>query len=72
MTFNHKRTLLVVLLLFLIASGANYYLSLGVLPRVAGLIMVLGIILTIVFIARFAPTREEIEDHRRRRRERRQ
>jgi hypothetical protein len=62
-TYNKKRIVAVALLLFVVFSAANYYLSLGILPRYAGLIMMSGVLVVLVFISRFAPTRKEFEEN---------
>jgi hypothetical protein len=64
-TYNKKRLVAAVLLAFIVLAAANYDLSLGILPRYAGLIMMLGVLMTLVYISRFAPTQEEFEEYRR-------
>lgn len=66
-TYNKKRIVAALLLIFIVFSTANYYLDLGIFPRFAKLIMLLGVLMILIFAFRFAPTREESEEHRRRR-----
>lgn len=63
-TYNKKRIVAVFLLLLLILSAANYYWSLGVFPKFARLIMILDLLIMLVYMARFAPTRKEFEEYR--------
>lgn len=63
-TYGKKRVAAACLLLFIVLSAANYYLSLGVFPRYAGLIMLLGVLMILVYVSRFRPTREEFDEHR--------
>lgn len=67
-TYNKKRIVAVHLLLFFVLSAANYYLSLGIFPRFAKLIMIFGMAMLLVYIVRFAPTREEFEEYRKKKR----
>lgn len=67
-TYNKKRIVAALLLLFILLAVVNYYLGLGIFPRFAKLIMLLGVLVILIFALRFAPTREEFEEHRRRRR----
>jgi hypothetical protein len=62
-TYNKKRIVAVALLLFVVFSAANYYLSLGIFPRYAGLIMMSGVLIVLVYISRFAPARKEFEEN---------
>jgi len=64
MTYNQKRIVAALLLVFVALAGANYYLGFGILPTYAKLIMLLGVLLTLVFVGRFGPTRDEMERHR--------
>jgi uncharacterized membrane protein len=66
MTYNRKRLVAGLLLLFNISSGANYYLNLGFFPRFAKPLMMLAVLATLVYIMRFGPTRDEMERHRNR------
>jgi hypothetical protein len=66
MTYNRKRLVAGLLLLLVVASGANYYLNLGFIPRFAKLLMMFVVLATLVYIVRFGPTRDEMERHRNR------
>ena len=72
MTYNCKRVVAVLLLLYMIFATANYYLDLGVLPRFAKLLALLGALMVLVYVSRFVPTREEIAEHRRKTAEKQQ
>lgn len=72
MTYNQKRLIAAVLLLFIALAAANYYLNLGILPKFAKLIMMLGVLMVLIYICLFGPTREEMEEHRRKNGARRQ
>jgi len=63
-TYNQKRIISALLLAFVASAGANYYFELGIFPRFSKLIMMLGVLLTLVFVFRFGPTRQEMEEHR--------
>jgi hypothetical protein len=66
MTYNNrKRLIAAALLLYLIFAMANYYLNLGVLPKFAGLMVLVGVLLVLVYISRFGATRKGIEEIRR-------
>jgi hypothetical protein len=64
MTYNQKRIVAALLLVFVALAGANYYFGFGILPRYAKLIMLLGVLLTVIYVGRFGPTRDEMEKHR--------
>jgi hypothetical protein len=64
MTYNQKRIVAAMLLLFVAFAGANYYFGFGVFPRYAKLIMLFGVLLTLVYVFRFGPTRDEMEKHK--------
>lgn len=69
MTYNQKRLVAVALLLFVVLSAANYYLNLGILPRLAKFLVMFGVLMVLVYIFRFGPTREEMEEYRRKKKE---
>ena len=64
MSYTQKRIVAALLSVFVALAGANYYLGFGIFPRYAKLIMLLGVLLTLVFVGRFGPTRDEMERHR--------
>jgi hypothetical protein len=64
MTYNQKRLVAALLLLLVVSSGANYYFDLGFFPRFAKLLMMLVVLVTLVYVMRFGPTRDEMERHR--------
>ena len=68
MTYKSKRLLAGLLLIFNVATAANYYLNLSYLPRFAKLFMMSGVLMTLVYVFRFEPTREEMEGYRRNKR----
>jgi hypothetical protein len=70
MTYNRKRLVAVLLLLYVIFTAANCYFGLGVLPRFAKQLMLLGVFMVLICVPGIIPTRGEIEEHRRKTRER--
>lgn len=72
MAYKYKIVVLLMLMLLVVLTAANVYLGLGVFPRFAKLMLILSVLAGLVFVTRFAPRREEIKEHRRRRKERRQ
>jgi len=53
-----------LLLLLLLAAGANYYLNLGFLPRLAGLLMTLPMLGILVLATRYRHIPDETERHK--------
>ena len=72
MTYNQKRIIGALLLVFVVFAGANYYFGFGILPRFAKLIMMFSVLLTLVYVGRFGPTRQEIDEYRKKKREKQQ
>lgn len=64
-TYNKKRVAAAFLLAFLIFAAANWHFEF-VFPRFARFIVGLGVVMVVVYYARFFPTRQDFEDHRRR------
>jgi hypothetical protein len=58
---NRHRLIAVLLLLYLIFAAANYYLNLGVFPKFAKLIVLLGVLMVLVYVSRFGVTQKDIE-----------
>lgn len=63
MTRKQRTVIAWVLLLLLIATGANYYLDLGFLPRFARLLMSLPILGIFVLGTRYRYIPEDTERH---------
>ena len=72
MTYIQKGVIAALLFVFVALAGANYYFGLGIFPRFAKLIMMFSILLTLVYVGRFGPTRQEMEEHKSKRRAKQQ
>lgn len=62
-TYIKKRIIEVLLFAFILLSGANYYLNLGIFPRYAGLMMMLGVLMILIYAFRFRRTPEERKEY---------
>lgn len=63
-TYNKKRIIAALLLTFIVLAGANYCFG-WFFPELAKPVAAIGVLAVLVFMTRFAPTREEFEEHRR-------
>jgi hypothetical protein len=63
MTRKQRTFIAWLLLLLLLAMGANYYLNLGFLPRFASLLMILPILGISVLATRYRYIPDEAERH---------
>lgn len=64
MTRKQRTFIAWVLLLLLLATGANYYLNLGFLPRFASLLMTLPMLGILVMATRYRYIPDETERHK--------
>ena len=63
MTRKQRTFIAWMLLLLLLATGANYYLNLGFLPKFAGLLMNLPMLGILVLATRYRYIPDETERH---------
>lgn len=63
-TYAKKRLVAALLLIFVVLAGANYGFS-WFLPKFAKLISAVSVLAVLIFVVRFAPTRDEFEKHKR-------
>jgi uncharacterized membrane protein len=64
MTYKGKRILAMTLLVVLLVTSGGYYFGSGLLSRVSGAISMACVLLGLVYMMRFAPTQDEIDEHK--------
>lgn len=64
LTYKRKRLIAVVLFVVLLLSSGGYYFCSGSLSRVSGSISMLCVLLALIYMMRFAPTQDEIDEHK--------
>jgi len=64
MTYKGKRILAITLLVVLLVTSGGYYLGSGLFSRVSGAISMASVLLGLVYMMRFAPTQDEMDEHK--------
>ena len=64
MTYKRKRLVAMLLLVVLLLTSGGYYFGFGLFSRVSGVISMVCVLLGLVYMMRFAPTQDEIDEHK--------
>lgn len=64
LTYKGKRIIAILLLGVLVLTSGGYYFGSGALSKACGTISMLCVLLVLIYLMRFAPTKEEIDEHK--------
>jgi hypothetical protein len=64
MSYKSKRFVAMMLFAVLILTSGGYYFGSGLFSRISGVISMLCVLLGLVYMMRFAPTQDEIDEHK--------